>query len=90
MNDPESKIVPQALKMLSEVGFLHLKNVKGFDEDELLRTVKEFHAMPDSVKRKLIPNHINKENSHIYRGWFPFMDNNISHKEYFDMGCPID
>ena len=40
MNDPESKIVPQIMKMLTEVGFLHLKNVPGFDEDKLLADVK--------------------------------------------------
>lgn len=75
------------MKMLSDVGFLHLKNVAGFDEDELLKTVKEFHTLPEKIKHKMKPNHINKDNSNMYRGWFPFMDNDISHKEFFDMGC---
>ena len=51
MRDPESKIVPQIVKMLTEVGFLHLKNVPGFDEAKLLADVKEFHKLPDSIKK---------------------------------------
>ena len=43
MNDPESKIIPQIMKMLTEVGFLHLRNVPGFDEDKLLADIKKFH-----------------------------------------------
>ena len=32
--------------------------------------------------------HFNKKNENVYRGWFPFLDNDISHKEFFDMGQP--
>ena len=88
MNDSEDKIVAQAMQMLSEIGFLHLKNVPEFDEQDLFEAVKEFHAMPQSVLHKLKPNHYVQENKNIYRGWFPFLDNDIAHKEFFDMGCP--
>ena len=90
MNAPEEEIIPKIMKMFQGVGFLHLKNLKGFDEDELLKTIKQFHALPDSVKDKLKPKHRNKANSNIYRGWFPFEDNDVSHKEFFDMGAPYD
>lgn len=51
LNDPEEKIIPEIMQMCSDIGFLNLKNVEGFDEDELLAIIKEFHALPDSVKR---------------------------------------
>ena len=89
MNDPEDKIVPAIMKMLTEVGFLHLRNVSGFSEERLLADVKEFHRLPDKVKLAGQPKHINKKNENVYRGWFPFFDNDVSHKEFFDMGCPL-
>ena len=89
MSEPPSKLIPQLIKMLTEVGFLQLKNVPGFDEETLLKDTKEFHSMPAEVKKMGWPNHLNKENKNIYRGWFPFMDNDPSHKEFFDMGLPL-
>ena len=74
------------MKMLTEVGFLHLKNVPGFDEDNLLADIKEFFSIPDKIKKQGQPKHLNNKNENIYRGWFPFLDNDISHKEFFDMG----
>ena len=89
MSEPKQKLIPKLIKMLTEVGFLQLKNVPGFDEDILLRDTKEFHSMPAHIKKQGWPNHINKENKNMYRGWFPFMDNDPSHKEFFDMGLPL-
>ena len=40
LNDSENKIVPAIMTMLTDIGFLHLKNVSGFDEDKLLADVK--------------------------------------------------
>ena len=88
MNQPEKKIISMIMKMMEEVGFLHLKNVPGFDEDDLLETIKEFHNLPNDVKHKLKPKHFVKEHKNVWRGWFPFLDNDISHKEFFDMGAP--
>lgn len=56
--------------------------------DELLETIKEFHSLPDSVKHKLKPRSYVKSHTNNFRGWFPFLDNDISHKEFFDMGAP--
>lgn len=29
--------------------------------------------------------HFNRDNKNIYRGFFPFLDNDPSHKEFYDM-----
>jgi hypothetical protein len=34
----------------------------------------------------MAPNHHNSENDNIYHGYFPFLKNDSSHKEFFDMG----
>ena len=34
------------------------------------------------------PRHFNKENQNIYHGYFPFIENDKSHKEFLDMGRP--
>ena len=51
MSAPEKVIIPQLIKMLTEVGFLQLKNVPGFDEDVLLKDTKEWHSMPLHIKK---------------------------------------
>lgn len=35
-------------------------------------------------------HHHNKDNKNMYRGLAPFLDNDPSHKELFDMGQPHD
>lgn len=77
------------MKQLTTVGFLHLKNVEGFDEDEHLARVQEFHSIPDSEKESLKWHHHNTANPNYYRGLAPFVDNDPSHKELFDMGGSI-
>lgn len=87
MTGPEEQIVSQIMDMCENLGFFHLKNVEGFDEDALLADLKEFHALPDEVKHKLKQKVHNAENSNTYRGFIPFIDNDASHKEMLDMGC---
>ena len=62
MQDSEENIIAQIMKMLTEVGFLHLMNVPDFNEDELLSDIKEFHSLPESIKKAGQPQHINKNN----------------------------
>lgn len=33
--------------------------------------------------------HFNPANNNIYRGYFPFIDNDPSHKEFYDMTRPM-
>lgn len=74
------------MAMIEGLGFLHLKNVQGFDEDELLKDTKEFHSMPDMVKKQLYRRQFDKKNDNYFFGLTPFLDNDPSHKEFFDMG----
>ena len=53
MSGPEDIIIEQIMDMCENLGFFHLKNVPGFDEDALLSDLKEFHALPDNVKHKM-------------------------------------
>ena len=76
---------------MSTVGFLLLKNSPDFDEQELLKAVKGFHYdIPSEEKHKIKLRHFNSTNKNIYRGFFPFLDNDISHKEFYDLGRPYD
>jgi isopenicillin N synthase-like dioxygenase len=86
MSQSDDEIVPQLMQMITGLGFLHLKNVEGFDEDDLLKDMKEFHSMADDAKSLLYRNQFNKENENFYFGLTPIIDNDPSHKEYFDMG----
>ena len=75
---------------MTTLGFLQLKNVQGFDEASLLADIKEFHSMPDTEKRKLYTKKFNQENANAYHGFYPFIDNDPSHKEFFDMGSAYE
>jgi len=49
-----------------------------------------FHnQIPLEEKEDLKVRHLNPNNLNIYRGFFPFLDNDMSHKEFIDMGRPI-
>jgi isopenicillin N synthase-like dioxygenase len=90
MRDSDAEITKQLIHMLTTVGFLHLKNIEGFDEDELFKICKEFHSIPESIKHKLKWKNHNPTNSNRYRGLAPFVDNDPSHKELYDMGGDYD
>ena len=58
---------------LENAGFLTLKNVPGYDEDELFNAIYAFYKqIPESEHRKLIWHHQNPENKNIFRGLTPF------------------
>lgn len=46
MRAEEHVIVAQLLQMMTTVGFLHVINVDGFEEDTHLEACKAFHSMP--------------------------------------------
>jgi isopenicillin N synthase-like dioxygenase len=70
------------------LGFLHITNVPGFNEKALFKVCKAFHSMPSKEKDKLKWKNHNPANKNRYRGLAPFVDNDESHKELFDMGQP--
>lgn len=75
---------------METLGFLLLSNIPGFREEEIFRWQKWFFSMPDAVKDKIIMNHFNHpQNPNHYRGLAPFLDNDISHKEFFEVGLDL-
>lgn len=74
---------------MSSVGFCLITNVPGHNEKELLEAMKAFHGLPQEVKNRLTPNHLNPENVHHYRGYFPFLQGDPSLKEFYDMPRPL-
>ena len=89
MRASEDQIVSQMHEIMTTSGFLCLKNIEGFDEQRLLNDIKEFHSMPQDVKRTLYTKQFDSENPNQLRGFFPFQkDDDESSKEFFDMGCP--
>jgi len=75
---------------METLGFVYIKNVDGFDEDVMFSACKAFHSIPDKEKEKLMWKNHNPNNTNIYRGLSPFLDNDESHKELFDMGIPLE
>jgi len=37
----------------------------------------------------MAPKHFVKENKNTYRGYFPFLEGDTSHKEFYDMSRPL-
>lgn len=75
---------------MKTVGFCLVTNVKGHDENNLLKAVKAFGNLPLKTKTKMALKHHVPENPNIYTGYHPFIDNNISHKELYDMQKPLE
>ena len=50
----ESLIVEFLMQMITTLGFLHLTNIDGFDEDQHLEACIAFHNIPAEEKRKLM------------------------------------
>ncbi len=43
-------------------------------------------SLSEDVKRKLYKKHFETQNQNLYRGFAPFIDNDPSHKELYEMG----
>ena len=46
--------------------------------------------MPQEVKQSLYVKQFNPANPNRFHGMFPLLDNDVSHKEFMDMGSPIE
>mmetsp|Transcript_10144 Transcript_10144/g.16615 ORF Transcript_10144/g.16615 Transcript_10144/m.16615 type:complete len:343 (+) Transcript_10144:454-1482(+) len=80
----------QLMKQLETVGFLALRNIDQYDEEMYFNCCKALHQMPNEEKKKLYLSKDQPRNCNSYRGYFPFQGNDPSHKEFFDMGFPMD
>lgn len=90
MKNEENILVEKIMNQLTTKGFLLISNVEGFNENQMKKLFHEFHSIPQSEKQKLYMKSYNSENNNIYRGMAPFIDNDESHKEFFDMGISLD
>ncbi len=75
---------------MTNLGFLLLSNVPDYDEDALFQHQKWFFSQSDDVKKKLYKNHFHKENPNYYRGFAPFIPNDPSYKELYEIGLDMD
>lgn len=74
---------------MSTIGFCLLTNVPGHNEEELLSAIKAFHEIPLEDKMKLAPTHYRKENKNKLHGYFPFLERDMAHKEFYDIVRPL-
>ena len=77
------------MHQMSTIGFCLITNVPGHNEDEYLEAIKKFHSIPLEEKMKLALRHYVPGNKNIIHGYFPFLENNVAHKEFYDMARPL-
>jgi isopenicillin N synthase-like dioxygenase len=81
-----SEITEHIMQQMQSLGFLALSNIPDYNEQELFAHQKWFFSLSDKVKQKLYKQHFAPENKNIYRGLAPFVDNDPSHKELYEVG----
>eukprot|EP00347_Sterkiella_histriomuscorum_P002785 403366808 len=86
MTWPREKITEGIMNQLKTLGFFALTNVQNYNETELFEASQWFYSLSEEDKKTLNQRHHNPLNSNNYRGLAPFIANDISHKELFDMG----
>jgi hypothetical protein len=64
--------------------------VEGLDYDKLYKCCEWFFGLPYEKKKNIIKSAWNPENSNLYRGYFPVIDENPSRKEGFEFARDID
>lgn len=87
---PREKRVEAVIHELKTVGFFLITNVPDFNEKDLIHYGEWFCNHPEEWKRKFYKRNWNKDNENIYRGLAPFIDNDPSHVEIYDMGLDYD
>ena len=87
----ETALVKKIMHQMSTVGFLLLSNIPDYNQDELLRAITAFHTKISlDDKMKMAPKHFNSNNDNRLRGFFPFIPNDPSHKEFYDMSHSLN
>ena len=64
--------------------------MEGLDYDKLYKCCEWFFGLPYEKKKNIIKSAWNPENSNLYRGYFPVIDENPSRKEGFEFARDID
>ncbi|XP_045617409.1 uncharacterized protein [Procambarus clarkii] len=84
------ELVRQLREALTTVGFIYLVGVDGYDEKELLRLTRWFFSLPLKERMKISRKSFDSECKQQYRGYFPVIPNEVSHKEGFEIGLTMD
>ena len=71
---------------MNSLGFLVLSNIPDYNEEKLFEHAKWFWRLPAEVKERLYKKHFKEENPNHYRGLAPFVANDPSHKELYEIG----
>ena len=84
MSLPEQEIIPKLMSTLNTVGFFGLKNVEGFNQEELLEAVKAFYNdIPEQEHQKLIQKAFNNQNENCFVGLVPTTLNQKAHNSQY-------
>jgi isopenicillin N synthase-like dioxygenase len=78
------------MQELKTTGFFVVTNAPGHDEEQLLKWGKWLCALSKEEKARLTKKYWNPANKNVYRGLAPFIDNDPSHVEIYDMGLDFD
>ena len=87
---PDDKKKEAIMKELRDIGFFVVTNVPGHDEKKLLEWGKWLCALSKEEKDRITKRFWNNVNPNVYRGLAPFIDNDPSHVEIYDMGFDYD
>ena len=82
-----AKVAFQIINALETVGFMYLKNVPQFDDEQLLQLTHWFFDLPVSHKRNVTRKNWREDSNQIYRGYFPVIPEWTSYKEGFEIGA---
>ena len=84
----EDKIVfaKEIVNEFQEVGFLRLVDIPGFDDSELLESIKYYYGRSKEEKMKLALKRFDNNNENEYRGYMPLVKNLPDFKEQTDFG----
>ncbi|CBY34089.1 unnamed protein product [Oikopleura dioica] len=75
------------IEQFKEIGFLRCVNIPGHDDAELLEKANWFHLKhSEQEKMKYTTNRFDPSTPRLYRGYFPIIKNQGSHKECFEIG----
>ena len=85
----EKILVPQLMEQMSTLGFLVIKNIPDYNEEPYFYALQKFHRLPEEIKRQMFLSKDNPENTNKYRGYQPFVNNDQSHKEFYEEGPPL-
>ncbi|XP_062617784.1 uncharacterized protein LOC134279407 [Saccostrea cucullata] len=79
----------EVVSALESVGFLGIVNIPNFEVGKLKHCCEWFFNRPWEIKKALLKRSFNKENSNVYRGYFPVVENLPSRKEGFEIAADV-